>query len=59
LIPYYYNDDNNVCPSYFNDVHKVGKVWRDSDDPKDTGEYDDDPYKLNAGLPDGGKINEE
>ncbi|KAI0003934.1 hypothetical protein F4779DRAFT_634303 [Xylariaceae sp. FL0662B] len=48
LIPYYLGDDNNVCPSYFNDVHQVGRIW-------ETGGVSD-PYNINSGLPDEGKI---
>ncbi|KAF7560122.1 hypothetical protein G7046_g4037 [Stylonectria norvegica] len=47
LIPYYLDDINNVCPSYFNDIHCTGNVWT-----KDA----DDPYKINEGLPTDGKI---
>ncbi|KAI2472271.1 hypothetical protein F4781DRAFT_438490 [Annulohypoxylon bovei var. microspora] len=48
LIPYYLGDDNNVCPSYFNDVHQVGRIWK-------TPEVND-PYNINSGLPEDGKI---
>ncbi|KAK2028749.1 hypothetical protein LX32DRAFT_682930 [Colletotrichum zoysiae] len=41
LIPYYLRDDKDVCPSYFNNVKKVGRVW-------EKGEVD--PYNLNRGI---------
>lgn len=47
LIPYYIGDEDNVCPTYFNDVSSVGNVW--------TAEADD-PFKINEGLPDKAKI---
>ncbi|KAF5013138.1 hypothetical protein FDECE_858 [Fusarium decemcellulare] len=47
LIPYYLKDIEGKCPSYFNDVHKVGNVWTDTAD---------DPYEINIGLPANGKI---
>ncbi|KAF4448614.1 hypothetical protein F53441_7989 [Fusarium austroafricanum] len=49
LIPYYIDDEENVCPTYFNDVSSVGNVW--------TADADD-PFKINSGLPDGAKIPE-
>ncbi|KAJ3536054.1 hypothetical protein NM208_g6884 [Fusarium decemcellulare] len=47
LIPYYLKDVKGTCPSYFNDVSKVGNVWTDKAD---------DPYEINIGLPANGKI---
>ncbi|KAF4980211.1 hypothetical protein FZEAL_3722 [Fusarium zealandicum] len=47
LIPYYLKDSLGVCPSYFNDVSKVGNVWTESAD---------DPYNVNSGLPPNGRI---
>ncbi|KAF4966372.1 hypothetical protein FSARC_5942 [Fusarium sarcochroum] len=47
LIPYYLEDNHNVCPSYFNDVPSVGNVWT-------TGA--NDPFKINSGLPEEAKI---
>lgn len=38
LIPYFFKDELNVCPTYFNDVHTVGT-------PKDGS-----IYKMNEGL---------
>ncbi|KAJ4015383.1 hypothetical protein NW766_005723 [Fusarium irregulare] len=49
LIPYYMKDDDNVCPSYFNDVCGVGNVWT---------EKADDPFKINCGLPEKERIPE-
>ncbi|KAK9422887.1 hypothetical protein SUNI508_04554 [Seiridium unicorne] len=55
LIPYYLadnaNDKKGVCPSYFNDVHQVGNIWKP--------EMEADPYKLNAGLPEGAQISQD
>lgn len=48
LIPYYFKDEDNVCPSYYNDIRKVGTV-----------EKENDPYELNIGLPDDDKIRPE
>lgn len=48
MIPYHLADDNNVCPSYFNDVGLFGNVWKVKDVK--------DPYKINCGLPEDGKI---
>ncbi|CAM1507592.1 Fc.00g072330.m01.CDS01 [Cosmosporella sp. VM-42] len=48
LIPYYLADENNVCPSYFNDIPRVGDIWKQ--------EGVNDPYGINSGLPDKGKI---
>lgn len=47
LIPYYIKDIDGTCPSFFNDVRKVGNVWI---------EGADDPYQINLTLPDHGKI---
>ncbi|KAI0121136.1 hypothetical protein BJ170DRAFT_688221 [Xylariales sp. AK1849] len=47
LIPYYLADSDNVCPSYFNDVPKVGNVWTPDAS---------DPYHINKGLPEEGRI---
>ncbi|KAF4336526.1 amino-acid oxidase [Fusarium beomiforme] len=47
LIPYYLEDVNNVCPSYFNDVARVGNVWT---------EGANDPFKINGGLPEESRI---
>ncbi|RGP60971.1 hypothetical protein FSPOR_10284 [Fusarium sporotrichioides] len=41
IIPYYMDDEDGVCPTYFNDVRKVGDVWTDKAD---------DPFKINSGL---------
>ncbi|KPM39716.1 hypothetical protein AK830_g6830 [Neonectria ditissima] len=42
LIPYYLTDEEDkVCPSYFNDINCVGYIW----DKKV-----EDPYKINTGL---------
>ncbi|KAI8316030.1 hypothetical protein K4K61_011058 [Colletotrichum sp. SAR11_59] len=41
LIPYYLRDDKDVCPSYFNNEKKVGRVWEKNEV---------DPYKLNHGI---------
>ncbi|KAF3023150.1 hypothetical protein E8E14_013967 [Neopestalotiopsis sp. 37M] len=56
LIPYYMKDgekksDHGVCPSYFNNIRQVGKIF-DSENPPV------DPYNLNSGLPEGSKIPE-
>ncbi|KAL9567493.1 hypothetical protein ACKAV7_008443 [Fusarium commune] len=48
LIPYYLEDEDDVCPSYFNDVRPVGDPWKKPNV--------DDPFKINSGLPDNGKI---
>ncbi|KAJ4246033.1 hypothetical protein NW762_013778 [Fusarium torreyae] len=48
LIPYYLDDELDKCPSYFNDVRHFGNPW---DKPNV-----DDPFKINSGLPDNGKI---
>ncbi|KAF4303777.1 hypothetical protein GTA08_BOTSDO08325 [Botryosphaeria dothidea] len=45
LVPYYFKDEDNVCPSYYNDIRKVSTV-----------EKENDPYELNIGLPDDDKI---
>lgn len=42
LVPYYFDDVNNVCPAHFNDVRTFGDIWQDGAD---------DPYRLNQGLP--------
>ncbi|KAF9781077.1 hypothetical protein IL306_014118 [Fusarium sp. DS 682] len=47
LIPYYIDDEENRCPSYFNDVARVGNVWT---------EDANDPFRINGGLPDESKI---
>ncbi|KAH6970187.1 hypothetical protein DER45DRAFT_640271 [Fusarium avenaceum] len=48
LIPYYLEDEQDVCPSYFNDVRHIGDPW------KKPGV--DDPFQINSGLPKNGKI---
>ncbi|KAJ4307701.1 hypothetical protein N0V84_012548 [Fusarium piperis] len=50
IIPYYLDDEDGVCPSYFNDVRHVGNAW-------DKGIAD--PFRINSGLPKGAKIPEE
>ncbi|KAG8667982.1 hypothetical protein FPOAC1_012824 [Fusarium poae] len=50
LIPYYMKDVDGVCPTYFNDVRKVGDVWA---------EKTDDPFKINSGLEEKDKIPEK
>ncbi|KAF4948055.1 hypothetical protein FGADI_9920 [Fusarium gaditjirri] len=47
LIPYYLEDENGVCPSYFNDVSTTGNAWAAGAD---------DPFKINSGLPEEAKI---
>ncbi|RGP80534.1 hypothetical protein FLONG3_1368 [Fusarium longipes] len=47
LIPYYLDDEDNVCPSYFNDVRGVGNVWT---------EKANDPFEINCGLPEKDRI---
>lgn len=42
LVPYYFDDVNNVCPAHFNDVQTFGNIWQDGAD---------DLYRLNQGLP--------
>ncbi|CAF3640669.1 unnamed protein product [Fusarium graminearum] len=49
LIPYYMDDVDGVCPTYFNDVRKVGDVWTDKAD---------DPFRINSGLEEKDKIPE-
>ncbi|KAK7425057.1 hypothetical protein QQZ08_008333 [Neonectria magnoliae] len=60
LIPYYLDDDLNVCPSYFNNVLHTGNPWPGNKEPKnETNEAEskaDDPFNLNSGLPEHGKI---
>lgn len=53
LIRYYMKDgekkgDPGVCPSYFNNVHKVGRIF---EPPRSEENPPCDPYKLNSGLP--------
>jgi hypothetical protein len=48
LIPYYLEDEQDVWPSYFNDVRHIGNPWKKSDV-----NY---PFQINSGLPDNGKI---
>lgn len=50
LIPYYMDDVDGVCPTYFNDVRKVGDVWTDKAD---------DPFRINSGLEEKDKIPEK
>lgn len=50
LIPYYLEDDNNVCPTYFNDVKKVGTPWNDQTV---------DPFRLNNGIAQDNQIPEK
>ncbi|KAI8246702.1 putative bifunctional amine oxidase [Colletotrichum sp. SAR 10_99] len=47
LIPYYLRDDNNVCPSYFNNFRIVGNAW---DDKRH------DPFALNEGIEEAKRI---
>ncbi|KAH0441249.1 hypothetical protein CcaCcLH18_02159 [Colletotrichum camelliae] len=47
LIPYYLRDDNNVCPSYFNNVRIVGNAWENEIH---------DPFALNEGIEEAKKI---
>ncbi|KAK6193515.1 hypothetical protein LQW54_012382 [Pestalotiopsis sp. IQ-011] len=59
LIRYYMKDgekdcDPSVCPSYFNNVRTVGRIFP----PKSTEKPPCDPYNLNSGLPEGHKIPE-
>ncbi|KAF5603915.1 amino-acid oxidase [Fusarium subglutinans] len=49
LIPYYLKDEEGQCPAYFNDITTRGNVWDDERKPND-------PYKVNKGLPECGKI---
>ncbi|ROV86981.1 hypothetical protein VSDG_10088 [Cytospora chrysosperma] len=42
LVPYDFDDVNNVCPAHFNDVQTFGNIWQDGAD---------DLYRLNQGLP--------
>jgi hypothetical protein len=49
LIPYYLKDEQGQCPAYFNDITTRGNVWDDEKKPND-------PYKVNEGLPENGKI---
>ncbi|KAM0438445.1 hypothetical protein ACHAPT_001194 [Fusarium lateritium] len=49
IIPYYLEDEDGVCPSYYNDVRHVGNAW-------DKGIKD--PFQINSGLPKSGKIPE-
>ncbi|OHE94888.1 flavin containing amine oxidoreductase [Colletotrichum orchidophilum] len=44
LIKYYLRDDNNVCPTYFNNVRKVGNPFFPDDETKT------DPFGLNKGI---------
>ncbi|RSL83216.1 hypothetical protein CEP51_004657 [Fusarium floridanum] len=56
LIPYYLDDELGACPSYFNDVRHVGNAWsKDKDKDKDI----EDPFQINSGLPESGKIPKE
>ncbi|KAM5341884.1 hypothetical protein ACJ41O_014915 [Fusarium nematophilum] len=50
IIPYYLEDELGVCPSYFNDMRHVGDAW---------GKGIEDPFNINCGLPEGGKIPKE
>ncbi|KAL2671599.1 hypothetical protein Neosp_014189 [[Neocosmospora] mangrovei] len=50
IIPYYLDDIDGVCPSYFNDVRQVGNAWNKGLK---------DPFRINSGLPEGGKIPDE
>ena len=47
-IPYYFDDDKGVCPSYFNNVRKIGTVYPTAD-----------PFQLNSGLPKDDRIPDE
>ncbi|GKT70590.1 hypothetical protein ColTof4_03013 [Colletotrichum tofieldiae] len=49
LIRYYLHDDKNVCPTYFNNVLKIG-------DPYSSEHPETDPFGLNKGIPDEKKI---
>ncbi|KAJ0278198.1 hypothetical protein CBS470a_009876 [Colletotrichum nupharicola] len=49
LIPYYLDDKDGVCPSYFNNIKKTGKVWDGTIDP----------FDLNRGIPEDKKIPDE
>ncbi|KAK7421614.1 hypothetical protein QQX98_002081 [Neonectria punicea] len=52
LIPYYLPDeDDKVCPSYFNDVNCVGYIWNR--------EGLEDPFRINTGLSKKDEIPEE
>ncbi|KAJ3962549.1 hypothetical protein N0V92_000715 [Colletotrichum tropicale] len=49
LIPYYLDDKDGVCPSYFNNIKKTGNAWDGSIDP----------FDLNRGIPEDKKIPDE
>lgn len=49
LIPYYMEDDYDVCPTYFNDERRFGKVVFDEEQPDD--DTYGDPYRVNKWLP--------
>ncbi|RMJ16427.1 hypothetical protein CDV36_003861 [Fusarium kuroshium] len=64
IIPYYLEDELGVCPSYFNDVRCIGNAWEEckvegKDESKDKGKSKKDPFRINSGLPENGKIPEE
>ncbi|EQB53899.1 hypothetical protein CGLO_06344 [Colletotrichum gloeosporioides Cg-14] len=46
LIPYYLQDEDGVCPSYFNSVKKTGNAWDGTVDP----------FDLNRGIPEDKRI---
>ncbi|KAH7129098.1 hypothetical protein EDB81DRAFT_728997 [Dactylonectria macrodidyma] len=60
LIRYFLDDELAVCPSYFNNVRHTGNPWPGKKNPEDEAKVDeakeDDPFNLNSGLPEGGKI---
>ncbi|KAH7140384.1 hypothetical protein B0J13DRAFT_63603 [Dactylonectria estremocensis] len=60
LIRYYLDDDLEVCPSYFNNVRHTGNPWpgnKESKNGTNVAEAKaDDPFNLNSGLPEDGKI---
>jgi hypothetical protein len=63
-IRYYMRDGENevdpgVCPSYFNNVRQVGRIFDPPAQNNVEVKRPVDPYELNKGLPSGSKIPEE
>ncbi|KAF7545287.1 hypothetical protein G7Z17_g9284 [Cylindrodendrum hubeiense] len=60
LIPYYFPpDDDKVCPSYFNDISRVGNVWPEVEEDKPKVEGVGDPFNINSGLPTNAQVDKD